>query len=85
MIPCNSGDSVEGILSSDNAVFATYDVDGNAVTVINGGGYNDYVSINHTFTEEEVGFRISGSVSRYNSGYYSFKYNAGLTRFTDIE
>lgn len=84
-IPCIPGDMIEYTLSSDGAVFVTYDNNGNVITVANSTGYSDIKTATHTFLSEEVSFRVSGSIDRYNKGLYSLKYKAGLKRFEKLE
>ena len=84
-IPCIPGDMIEYTLSSEGAVFVTYDNNGNVITVANSTGYSDIKTATHTFLSEEVSFRVSGSIDRYNKGLYSLKYKAGLKRFEKLE
>lgn len=84
-IPCIPGDMIEYTLSSEGAVFVTYDNNGNVITVANSTGYSDIKTATHTFLSEEVSFRVSGSIDRYNKGLYSLKYKAGFKRFEKLE
>lgn len=82
---CHEGDVITYTLSSDQAIFATYDERNNPVEIVNGTGYSNYISGSHTFTAQEKTFAVSGSLARYNAGrYYNITYTTTNKRYEDL-
>lgn len=81
---CKPGDVLKYKLSSDNAVFVTYNASGAVQTIVNGTGYNNYISGTYTFTSNDKFFAVSGSKTRYEAGNYDLEYTSKYKRYEQI-
>lgn len=81
---CREGDKISYTLSSDNAIFATYDDSGILQYIVNGTGYSNYLSGEYTFTTNDKFFAVSGAKARYDAGIYYIKYTTKYKRYEKL-